>query len=243
MSAVRSRFPGALKLLLPFAALALASCGNSCFIAYSNNGNGGVIVKGGDPPPTCGLNQTQGMVRVTAERVAPCENCNSSAKVEHLIVSLRGIQLQAVPDAADPQPDHWIDLAPLFVAHPRQFDFVGDSSGSLAENVSFPAGPYRALRLQFSSDSGDALEPSLCGPTIHNCAVLADGQIVPLAPEYSELLLPAAEDGAALLVLPGSTTEIRIQLGALGLGWSPAASLPQMRLTGAFQVIRNPSPE
>ena len=45
MRCSRFHFPRTIRCAAMFTAFGLTGCGNSCFVAFSNNGNGGVIVK------------------------------------------------------------------------------------------------------------------------------------------------------------------------------------------------------
>src|SRR5215469_15495390 len=84
------RRSGPSVLILSMAAV--VGCGNSCFIGFFNNGNGGAIIKAGNPPPPCSLPQTNGMMSVLAVKSSKCESCAASHP-QHVFVTLQGIQL------------------------------------------------------------------------------------------------------------------------------------------------------
>jgi hypothetical protein len=200
-------------------AIALAGCGNSCFVGFSNNGNGGLIVKTGNPPPTCSLSQGHGAMSVVAIKFPVCETCTTAGRVEHVFVTLRSVQLQ--PDAGDGtiSPD-WLELAPQLGKVPRQIDLMGNSIPViLAESAIVPAGIYRGLRLQFFSGSpagGQELPAeNACRETGWNCKVTADGHVEPLRlPDgVPELLIPSLSiDSPSLVVLPDARMELRLSM-------------------------------
>ena len=210
------------KLLLPAAACLasyVAGCGNSCFVGYSVNGNGGVIVKGGNPPPVCTLNQAQGNVRVAMAKSATCQSCAPVAGVQHMFIKLRGVQIHSYGEDGDAA---WLDLAPELAAQPLGLDLIGDGLSDVGVSSSMvPAGTYDTLRLQFApgsatSDAEAQANPERCGGKVSNCLILGDGRTEELtfAGQPAELVLPIAGDGQPLLVLPDTSTELQIHLGA-----------------------------
>jgi len=206
---------------LILASLALAGCQNSCFLGFSNNGNGGLIVKSGNPPPTCSLTQAQGTMHAAIVRAPACANCTSAARVEHIFLTLRGIQLH--PGAvADLDSADWIEIAPQLANTPLQIDLIEDVSSKIVlENTSIPAGTYRQVRLQFLGDSSinaDLLPAkNLCGGSQYNCVVMGDRRVQPplFRGKLPELLLSAGNiEGGSLVLLPGGSTELRLHLEA-----------------------------
>jgi hypothetical protein len=126
MRSLRGNIQGVFLLAVTGAAAGATGCGNSCFVGFSNNGSGGIIIKGGNPPPACTLNQGQGMVRATVGKVQVCANCAPVMQVQHIYVVLSGVEIRA--DAkADSQSGDWIELAPELNARPRRIDLVGPS--------------------------------------------------------------------------------------------------------------------
>jgi hypothetical protein len=188
-----------------------SGCSNTCVVGFSNNGNAGVIVKAGDPPPACSLSQAQGMVRATLAKLRVCETCAPVARAQHIFITLRGIQVHAdVTDSAD--STDWVELALQLKDHPRVMDLAGDSLPEEFDTV-VPAGTYRLVRLQFAGNAEvDAETP--CGSGVANCLVMGDGQVVPLRfrGEMPELLLPASSENGSLVVLDGSDSEVQIRL-------------------------------
>jgi len=231
-------------------ALVIGGCGNSCFIGVSNNGNGTLVVKAGNPPPACSLNQVQAGMRVAIVRSPVCEVCTPSARITHLFVTLRGIQLHPGV-AAEPNSVGWVEITPQLANEPLLVDLIGASAGKIdLEGARVPAGPYRQVRLQFLSDSSVGAEVSLtkavCGSLRSNCVVLGDGRIEPLlfARGERELLLAAQnlEDGS-FLVLPDKSNELRLHLDPRQVFLSSAAEpwKPQVLLVGRAAILREPT--
>ena len=198
--------------------LALAGCGNSCFVGFSNNGTGVVIVKVSNPPPSCSLNQINGMVRVIARKSAVCETCKTGDPQEHAYLTLRGIQLQS----ADAQSTAtWLEIAPQLASKPRQVDLAASRPNVLVEDARIPAGSYRQLRLRFLSESllpDDSLPvENSCGDKGWNCLVGEDGHIEPILQEDLVMELDGAQH-IPLQLLPDSSADLQVDLGM-----SPAA--------------------
>jgi len=205
---------------------AFGGCGNSCVVGYSVNGTGGVIVKAGNPPPVCTLNQAQGMVRAAMVKTPECVDCAPGGRVQHFLVVLRGMQIHSEGDG-----DGWVDLAPGLAASPRSVDLLGDSLPQPAViSAVVPAGSYDTLRLEFASQEvsiqqEDDFGQGQCGNAGPNCLVMDDGRREPLsfAGGMNELLIPLTKETTALAVLPDSTSELQIQLGARqSIGMSPS---------------------
>jgi hypothetical protein len=74
-----------------FTAIWLSGCGNSCFVGFFNNGNGGVIVSAGSPSPTCSLSQANGTMSAMALKSPVCESCT--------VQSTEGDSLVVLPNA------------------------------------------------------------------------------------------------------------------------------------------------
>lgn len=179
-----------------FLALGLFGCGNSCYAGYSINGNGGFIVVAGNPPPACSLSQAKGTMRVVALKSPVCELCMPATRVEHVFVTLQGVQLLPLDSDAKNSPD-WLELAPQLAKEPRQVDLIGSSLPViLQESTVVAAGTYREVRLQFVSESSMGAEtlPSenACGGTHWNCIVMADGHVQPLRlpADWPEVSIP-----------------------------------------------------
>jgi Domain of unknown function (DUF4382) len=202
-----------------FAVIGLAGCANSCFVGVSNNGNGVVIVKAGNPAPTCSLPQVNGTMSAVVVKSSFCETCMAAARVEHVFVTLRSIQLR--PSASDDtNSSNWLELAPHLANEPRQIDLMGNSMPVILVNSAIvPAGSYREICLQFFAGSATSTEElpaeNACGETRWNCMVLADGHVEPLRfpGDVLEVLVPSQSiESDSVVVLPDARTELRLSL-------------------------------
>ena len=200
-------------------AAGVAGCSDSCFVAFSDNGKGGLNVKVGDPPPVCSLSKAQAAIRVAALKSPACENCTAGAQVEHVFVALRGIELRESV-GSDSNPADWVEIAPLLASEPRQIDLIGAAMPEmLVENASVPAGSYHEVRLQFVAESPANAEKlkaeNACGESRWNCIVRGGGHIEPLrlsrdAPELDIVI--GSGEGESFTLLPDTRTELRLIL-------------------------------
>ncbi|HEX2666498.1 MAG TPA: DUF4382 domain-containing protein [Candidatus Acidoferrum sp.] len=198
------------------AAIGAAGCSNSCFVGFFNNGQGGVVVKAGNPPPPCSLTQARAAITAVAQKSAVCETCTADARVEHVFVIMQGIELR--PTRTDETNNDWLEIAPTLASKPRPIDLVGDSLETLVENANIPAEAYREIRLRFCFDSRAREEchaDTPCGETLRNCVMLADGRIEPFRwPGSTPELVIAIRtlEGDSLAALPDSFTDLRLSL-------------------------------
>lgn len=179
-------------------ALLSASCGNTCFSGFFNSGARIAVTSGAS---ACTLPKTNGAVSTAIIKSGTCQTCTTSARLEHVYVTLRSIQLH--PSAiAEQNSRDWVEIAPQLADTPRQMDLIGSSEPEiLVENAMIPTGSYRQVRLEFLTDPPTVgwhfLGVRECGATRQNCIVMGDGGV---------------ESVHWLLVLPDTTTEIRISL-------------------------------
>ena len=233
-----------------FTAIGLAGCGNSCFVGFVNNGNGSFTINAGNPAPTCSLTQVNGMLNAVAAKSTVCEICAPAARVEHIFVTLRSIQLRPSNSDDTSAPD-WLELAPQLANEPRQIDLLGDSMPViLVENAIAPAGSYREVRLQFFSGSPTNAEElpveNACEGTRWNCMVMADGHVeaLSLPGDVPELLIPSQSiESGSLVVLPDARVDLQLSLEphqgsyfSSTIGWKP-----QYVLVGRAVVVRQRS--
>jgi len=198
------------------AAISFAGCGNTCFVGFFNNGSGVVVVKSGNPPPPCSLPQARAAINAVALKSAVCETCTADARVEHVFVTVQGIQLLAA--VTDGTHNDWLEIAPTLANNPRPIDLLGNSPETLVESATIPAGAYREIRLRFCFDSGSNQEchaDTPCGETVRNCVMLADGRIEPLhwpggTPEL--FIAIRTPEGDSLAVLPDTFVDLRLSL-------------------------------
>jgi hypothetical protein len=234
------RKPALLAVLC--AAGCVVGCGNSCFVGYSINGNGGVIIKAGNPPPVCMLNQAQGKVRVAMARIAKCDNCAPVGQVQHMLVALRGIQIHSEGEADDAG---WVDIAPTLATSARTLDLVGDPIPDfVVASAIVPAGSYDLLRLRFApdieaSESEDGPGLDHCGSGIANCLIMSDGRIEPLRIGSDSAEVPIRMT-QPLLVLPDGASQIRVRLATqLNADMSAMGGEAQILVFGDLSITRD----
>jgi hypothetical protein len=233
-------------------AFGLIGCGNSCFVGFSINGNGGVIVKAGNPTPTCSLSQGTGIVSAVALKSPVCESCAAAARMKHVWVTLRSIQIRP-SGIDDTTPIDWIELAPDLAKAPHQIDLMGDSEPVLlVDSRIVPAGSYREVRLEFFTGSnGNAKEltaENACRETLWNCILMENGHVEPLQlpGDVPELVIHSPHiESDSLLVLPNARMELRLSLEPNQVahfsdseGWTP-----QTILVGRAAFVRQKASE
>jgi hypothetical protein len=220
-------------------------CGNSCFVGFSNNGNGGVIVKAGNPPPACSLPQTNGAMSVSALKPLVCGFCAAPGP-QHVFVTLRGVQL-GTSTMAEPQPADWLEIAPRLREEPLQIDLIGGSVPEvLVDNAAVPPGTYRQVRLRLLADSepddGKLRSQNACGQAHHNCIVTAGGRIDDLGwsadPDF--LVVAGTALNGALLVPPGAKMDLFLSFELTQRLYSSGAEPLQPRtvLTGRASALQ-----
>jgi Domain of unknown function (DUF4382) len=227
-----------------FTVFAFYGCGDSCFVAFSNNGNGGVIIKAGNPLPACSLTQTNGIMSVVAIKSSACATCLPASRAEHVFVTLRGLQVRPRDTDGAARAADWQEIAPKLVSEPRQIELTSNSLPEiLVTDVLVPAGSYDQLRLQFLTSSAasapSARAENSCAGGFWNCAVMANGRTQVL--EQPDLLIPLEYQGNALLVWPASRMELQIDLSAETTGpylGSPDEGMLRTLLLGRANVVR-----
>lgn len=199
-----------------FTAIALAGCGDTCFSGFFDNGSGFIINTGN--PPSCPLPKVNGKMRVAALKSPVCETCTAAARVEHIFVTMRGIQLRP-SSVVDANSSEWVEIAPDLASKPRQIDLIGNAPEIFVEGAIVPAGSYSLVRLQFSSGSPpsgtEILSANACEQTGWNCIVRADGQVEPLRlpSDVPELLITLqSNESDSLVVLPDARMDLRLSL-------------------------------
>lgn len=197
----------------------LIGCDNSCFIFVSNPGGGGGTIAGSING--CPLNQVNGNVRVQLATLAAPSTGDETPRVEHIFVTIEGIEANPSPAAADDSAD-WPELAPQLAAQPMQFDLLagqGDSSAPVAfADAAVPADAYRQIRLRLTPNQPDgtnsALQANSCGSVGFNCIVTSDGAIRRLALNdgSSQIRISSQQIAGGLVrVLPDTTTTLKIE--------------------------------
>jgi len=222
--------------------IALAGCGNSCFLLVSNPGGGGGTISGS--APNCSLNQTNGDVnlRITSSLTLPAGA--GANRIQHVFVTIRGIEANPSAIADENSPD-WQELAPKLVPQPVQLDLLGRSGDSCesrtSEHVTVPAGEYRQIRLRLSPNQPDTSDPVLpenwCGSVSFNCVVTSDGDIRPLIldSEFSQIKVPSERiTGGFFRILPETTVNLKIEFNPESSQFIPLDDV--VRLVPVFTV-------
>ncbi len=242
---------------LPFYAAQLfavwfAGCHNTCFTFTSNPPTGTVNVKLSDLSQTCKLTTANGAVRVQMGAEAGCGSCGASGQVQHIFLSIRGIEVHPNATADEDSPDWQELLRPESVKQPLQVDLaggVGDRGERkpLGEIANVPAGIYRQLRVrlvpnQLATDA-PVPEENKCGGAGFNCVVMTDGRIQPLLLDTASPELRIASEsmeGAFLLISPDTDTELVIEFKLVWALFSSANGRVRFlpALTGSAKVRR-----
>jgi len=211
------RFPVALVSVF-----GLTGC-NTCVTFTSNPPTGTLGIVASDPRPACTLTKMNAAVRPQLAAAPVCSSCVGSRQVQHIFLSIRGIELNSSTTAHE-APDWQELLPPELEQKPVQIDLL---ENDVAQGVQtpfertalIPAGIYRQLRLRLVPNQPaheDRLpEKSPCGNGIFNCVVMADGSIHPLQFDdgSSELRIPSDRvEGASLLFPPDTDTDLIIEL-------------------------------
>lgn len=197
------------------ATLLLTGCGDWCVAGFTNGGFVGVA----SSPPHCAKSQAMGNVRASVVTSAVCKGCNSGGDVEHVFVTVRGIQLHANTLDGGGSPE-WVELDPQLANAPRSMDLIGNSlAENLVTNASVPAGYYREVRVQFlqegTANKGLPAAGNPCATLGGNCLVRADGSVetLRLPGEAAELVIPLeSAHSNSLAVLPGVQTNLQLRL-------------------------------
>lgn len=232
-------------------AVCVTGC-NTCFTFTSNPPTGTIGIKASDPSPTCRLTKANGAIRLMVQTVPMCSSYSESDRIQHIFVSIRGIEIHPSTTAEDDLPD-WQELVPPeLVKEPLQIDLVrgtADRSAQvpLGEIVAIPAGIYRQVHLRFAPNqlvTDDRVpEKNACGSAGFNCVVMADGRVQPLQFDGGSPELRIASDrieGASLPILPDTDSDLIIELKPVWVWFSSAHGgvrfLPA--LTGSAKVSR-----
>jgi hypothetical protein len=230
----------------------LTGCNNTCFTFTSNPPTGTIGIKAGDPSPSCTLAKANGAIHVQMGTEPVCNSCAASGQVQHIFLSIRGIEVYPSA-AADEDSSEWKELLPPELAkQPLQIDLVRDTADRsarepLGESVTVPAGVYNEVRVRFVPNqpmTEDRLrERNACGSVGFNCVVMADGRIEPLLLDTGSPELRITSDrieGASLFVPPDTNTDLIIELKPVWAWYSPVDGglrlLPA--LTGRAKVGR-----
>jgi hypothetical protein len=212
----------------------LAGCNSTCVTFTSNPHTGTISIKASDPSPTCTLTKANVAVRVETHIDPECTSCPGSSRIQHIFLSIRGIEVHPSTTAEDDSPDWQELLPPELVKQPLQVDLVGGTAARgarepMGEMVTISAGIYRQVRLRIvpnqPATNAWLLERNACGTVGFNCVVTADGRIQPLLFDGASPELHIASDrieGASVLIPPDTDTDLVIKLKLVWAWFSSA---------------------
>ena len=196
----------------------LFGCGDTCFVIIGIFPN----TTSATNPPTCNLGAGNGTVTVGINSVRPSSVAPMSPNLEHVFITLRGIEAHPSALADEDSPD-WQELAPELASEPVQIDLMAatDSSASCISRLTHKsvvrASVYRQIRLRLVSDqptAGDLLpKQNKCGGGGFNCVVDINGYTHALMLKNGEHHLLITSDHIAdgsFNVLPGTETRLSI---------------------------------
>jgi Domain of unknown function (DUF4382) len=221
--------PQSVFLAILLCCLGLIGCDNSCVVFVSNPGGGGGTLSGS--LNSCSLNQVNGNVRLQIISPTAPPAGDTPVRIEHIFVTIRGIEANPNPTAADDSPD-WQELAPKLLAQPVQVDLLTNTADSGAVQVfadaAVPANAYRQIRLRLSpnqsDETGSIVQENWCGSVGVNCVVTSEGNILPLVLKNGASQIQIASQqivGKFFRVVPDSTVNLRIEFNP-----QPSLSIP-----------------
>src|ERR1700722_5898875 len=228
---LRSDFPG-LLLVCSILCFLFAGC-NTCVGIVSNPGVSGVVTV--TNPSTCSVPVLKGNLRPRIN-LSPAVAATPST-TRHIYVTLRGIQANPNASADDDSPG-WVQLAPALARTPRQFDLLAQSEESCPANLlvptAVPAGVYRQIRLQISSNEPasdhSVLDQNACGENGFNCVVTEEGDLRAInvggAPAVIHITSAQIADGF-FSVPPNDDRDLEITLSGYSLLSLPATQAPE----------------
>lgn len=235
--------------LLPI--VLLAGCSNSCFSGFFAPSNGSIGVVSGNPGSACTLTNTKSTLKVIVRAVRSCESCSESNRSQHVLVTLRGIQLHPKTSSGD-GPVEWEEIFPQLENHPLQVDLRNAPENELAAQLggevpTVPSGTYDRVRLLFVPNPGGSHNQfpaeNACGAPGLNCVFNADGGVQPLVFDGDSLGLRISSETEAdglVFIPPDGGGELFIGLTPVWfLGASPGGSssfFPTLRGTARFQL-------
>jgi Domain of unknown function (DUF4382) len=215
-------------------------CGDTCVVVT------GIFPNASSPtnPPSCQLGN--GGITVAFRSVASSAAVASTPNLQHLFVTLRGIEANSSALATADSPD-WQQLAPDLADHPVQIDLMeAPALGArcpppLIHNSSFRAGVYRQIRLQLVPDAPAGVDVSFqknaCQGDGLQCIVAMNGQIHPMAlvKGGADIVIAANHiANGSFNVLPDTETRLSIEFNSFASLATPDGDA--VRIAPAFSV-------
>jgi hypothetical protein len=232
--------------------LSMVGCSNYCFVFISNPGGS---VATGSNTPSCQLNSSTGTVglHVTAAPTPDAQATPAPAAIQHIFVTLRGIEASPSVIPNDDSPD-WRELAPHLATQPAQLDLLAHDSDSCDRNqhtfadVAIPAGAYRQIRLRLLPNQPATDEPvpeeNACGSVGFNCVITADGRSRALVLDGPSSQFQISSDrisGGFFRVFPDTAVNLNIEFNPQSALFIPADEA--VRVLPAFTVAPQTSCE
>ena len=195
----------------------LIGCGDTCFVITGIFPNTTSTTN----PPTCNLGAGNGTITVGINSVRPSPVAPMSPNLQHVFITLRGIEANPNSVAAEDSLD-WQELAPEFATEPVQIDLMATSvsgvscASRLARKSIVRASVYRQIRLRLVSDQapGNPLpQHNECSGSGFNCVVDTNGRAHALALKNGAGGLLITSDRIAdgsFNVLPDTETNLSI---------------------------------
>ena len=164
----------------------LIGCGDTCFVITGIFPNTTSTTN----PPTCNLGTGNGTITVGIISVRPSPLAPMSPNLQHVFITLRGIEANPNSVAAEDSPD-WQELAPQLATEPVQIDLMASTvsgvscASRLTQKSTVRASVYRQIRLRLVPDQRASGEPqpkrNECNGPNFNCVVDTNGHAHALA--------------------------------------------------------------
>jgi Domain of unknown function (DUF4382) len=196
----------------------LFGCGDTCFVITGIFPNTTSITN----PPTCNLSSGNGTVTVGINTVIASPAIPMSPNLQHVFITLSGIDANPNADAAEDSPD-WQALAPDLTSEPVQIDLMdasapGPSCASrIGGKASVRASAYSQIRLRLLSEQAAADDPlpriNACSRPNFNCVVDRNGNAHALVLKNGArdfIIAPRHITDGSFNVLPGTETHLSI---------------------------------
>lgn len=222
--------------------LLLIGCGDTCFVIVGIFPNATSTTN----PPTCKLGAGNGTIIVGINSVRPSPGASMSPNLQHVFITLRGIEANPNSVAAEDSSD-WQELASQLTTEPVQIDLLATTLSDvscaprLTRKSTVPASVYRQIRLRLASDQAAPGTPlpqhNECSGSGFNCVVDTNGHAHALALKNGARDLLITSDRIAdgsFTVMPDTETNLSIAFDPYSSLASAAGDAVQ--ITPAFSV-------
>ena len=196
----------------------LIGCGDTCFVITGIFPNATSATN----PPTCNLGAGNGTITVGINSVRPSSVGPMSPNLEHVFITLRGIEAHPSALAVEDSPD-WQELAPELASEPVQIDLMTPPTlgASCVSSLTHKSIVRAACTVRFACASFPISRPLVirwpnhneCGGSGFNCVVDTNGHTHALVLKNGahDLLITSDHitDGS-FDVLPDTETQLSI---------------------------------